>query len=83
MADGAVAYVTIEALSSFGDLGTDWNGLTVSMSASYLNELSAKVAELSQRPTSEQLATVEAERDARFHRRPNSHHVSGSHRRAK
>ena len=65
VADGAVALMTIEALSSFGDFGTDWNGLTVSMSASYLNELSAKVAELSQRPTSEQLATVEAERDAR------------------
>jgi hypothetical protein len=66
VADGAVAYVTIEALNSFGGFGTDWNGLTVSMSASYLNELSTQVAGLSQRPTAEQLATVEAERDARF-----------------
>ena len=63
--DGAVALVTIEALSSFGENGTNWNGLTVSMSASYLNELSAKLTELSQRPTAEQLANVEAERDAR------------------
>ena len=59
VADGAVALVTIEALSSFGGFGADWNGLTVSMSLSYLNGLS-------QRPTAEQLATVEAERDARF-----------------
>ena len=58
VADGAVALVTIEALSSFGGFGADWNGLTVSMSLSYLNGLS-------QRPTAEQLATVEAERDAR------------------
>ena len=65
VADGAVALVTIEALSSFGDFGTDWKGLTVSMSASYLNELSAKLTELSQRPTAEQLATVEVARDAR------------------
>jgi len=65
VADGAVAYVTIEALNSFGGFGTDWNGLTVSMSASYLNGLSTQVAGLSQRPTAEQLATVEAQRDAR------------------
>jgi hypothetical protein len=65
VADGAVASVTMEALSSFGASGADWNGLTVSMSASYLNDLLAQVAELSQRPTAEQLATVEAERDAR------------------
>ena len=63
---GAVALVTIEALRSFGGLCTNWNGLTVSMSASYLNDLLAQVAELSQRPTAEQLAAVEAERDARF-----------------
>ena len=66
VADGAVALVTIEALSSFGGFGTDWNGLTVSMSDSYLNDLLAQVTELSQRPTAEQLATVEAERNARF-----------------
>jgi hypothetical protein len=65
VADGAAAYVTLENQASFGDLGADWNGLTVSMSASYLNDLLAQVAELSQRPTAEQLATVEAERDAR------------------
>ena len=65
VADGAVAVVTIEALNSFGGFGTDWNGLTVSMSASYLNGLSTQVAGLSQRPTAEQLANVEAERDAR------------------
>jgi hypothetical protein len=34
MANGAVALVTIENQASFGDLGTDWNGLTVSMSVS-------------------------------------------------
>ena len=34
MPNGAVALVTIEALSSFGGLGDDWNGLTVSMSVS-------------------------------------------------
>ncbi|MDB4683733.1 leucine-rich repeat domain-containing protein [bacterium] len=64
-ADRVFALVTIEALNSFGDFGTNWNGLLVSMSASYLNGLSTQVAGLSQRPTAEQLATVEAERDAR------------------
>jgi hypothetical protein len=34
MPDAAVAVVTIEALSSFGGFGADWNGLTVSMSVS-------------------------------------------------
>ncbi len=34
VANGAVAYVTIEDQASFGVLGTDWNGLTVSMSVS-------------------------------------------------
>ena len=29
VADGAVALVTIDDQASFGDLGTDWNGLTV------------------------------------------------------
>ena len=42
--DGAAALVTIETLSSFGGFGTNWNGLTVSMSASYLNGLSTQVA---------------------------------------
>ena len=32
--DGAIAVVTIESQASFGDLGTDWNSLTVSMSVS-------------------------------------------------
>jgi hypothetical protein len=62
--DGAVAYVTIEALNSFGGFGTNWNGLLVSMTASNLNGLSTQVAGPSQRPTAEQLATVAAERDA-------------------
>jgi hypothetical protein len=48
VADGAVAVVTIEALSSFGGFGADWNGLTVSMSVSdmvtALNAHSAAVA---------------------------------------
>ena len=34
VADGAAAYVTLENQASFGDLGADWNGLTVSMSVS-------------------------------------------------
>jgi hypothetical protein len=34
VANAAVAVVTFEALSSFGGLGDDWNGLTVSMSVS-------------------------------------------------
>ena len=46
--DGAVALVTIEEQASFGDLGTDWNGLTVSMSVSdmitALNAQNAAVA---------------------------------------
>jgi hypothetical protein len=63
--DGAVALVTIETLSSFGELGTDWNSLTVSMSASYLNDLATQVAELSQRPTQASYDAVVAERDAR------------------
>ena len=49
--EGARALVTIEAVSSFGGFGTDWNGRTVSMSDSYMNDLSAQFAELSQRPT--------------------------------
>ena len=48
MANGAVALVTIENQASFGDLGTDWNGLTVSMSVSdmvtALNTQNAAVA---------------------------------------
>jgi hypothetical protein len=48
MANGAVALVTIENQASFGDLGTDWNGLTVSMSVSdmitALNAQNAAVA---------------------------------------
>jgi hypothetical protein len=39
MPDAAVAVVTLENQASFGDLGVEWNGLTVSMSAAYLNEL--------------------------------------------
>jgi hypothetical protein len=39
VADGTVALVTIEALSSFGGFGADWNGLL------------AQFPELSQRPT--------------------------------
>ncbi|MDA7678622.1 leucine-rich repeat domain-containing protein [Akkermansiaceae bacterium] len=46
--DGAVALVTIEDQASFGDLGADWNGLTVSMSVSdmitALNAQNAAVA---------------------------------------
>ncbi len=42
--DGAAALVTIENILNFGNLGADWNGLTVSMSASYLNGLSTQVA---------------------------------------
>ncbi len=34
VANAAVAVVTFEAFSSFGGLGDDWNGLTVSMSVS-------------------------------------------------
>ena len=98
--DGAVALVTIEDQASFGDLGADWNGLTVNMNVSdmitALNALDAAVAtartagqgdvtnnptsynlvtqtsyntvieERDARPTAEQLAIVEAERDARF-----------------
>ena len=48
VADGAVATVTIEDQASFGDLGADWNGLTVSMSVSdmitALNAQNAAVA---------------------------------------
>ena len=48
VADGAVAVVTIEDQTSFGDLGADWNGLTVSMSVSdtitALNAQNAAVA---------------------------------------
>ncbi|MDA7540177.1 leucine-rich repeat domain-containing protein, partial [Akkermansiaceae bacterium] len=39
VANGAVALVTLENHASFGNLGVEWNGLTVSMSAAYLNEL--------------------------------------------
>ncbi|MDB4441644.1 leucine-rich repeat domain-containing protein [Akkermansiaceae bacterium] len=46
--DGAAALVTIEDQTSFGDLGADWNGLTVSMSVSdmitALNAQNAAVA---------------------------------------
>ncbi|MDA7864215.1 leucine-rich repeat domain-containing protein [Akkermansiaceae bacterium] len=46
--DGAVALVTIEDQTSFGDLGADWNGLTVNMSVSdmitALNAQNAAVA---------------------------------------
>ncbi|MDA7890200.1 leucine-rich repeat protein, partial [Akkermansiaceae bacterium] len=31
VADGAVSLVTLEALSSFVDIGTDWNGLTLNV----------------------------------------------------
>jgi hypothetical protein len=78
--DGAAALVTIEALSSFGGFGTNWNGLTVSMSASYLNGLSTQVAtartagqgDVTSDPASYGLVTqasynaVVAERDTRF-----------------
>jgi hypothetical protein len=50
VAHGAVALVTRVALSSFGNFGT-WNGLTVGMSHSDLNDLLAQSPELSQRPT--------------------------------
>ena len=81
VADGAVAYVTIEALSSFGGFGADWNSLTVSMSVSDLiTTLHAAVAtartagqgDVTSDPTSYNLVTqtsyntVVAERDARF-----------------
>jgi hypothetical protein len=96
--DGPIAVVTIGNQASFGDLGADWNGLTVNMSVSdmitALNAQNAAVAtartagrgdvtnnptsynlvtqtsyntvieERDARPTAEQLATVEAERDA-------------------
>ncbi|MDB4801764.1 leucine-rich repeat domain-containing protein [Akkermansiaceae bacterium] len=46
--DGPIAVVTIGNQASFGDLGTDWNGLTVSMSVSdmitALNAQNAAVA---------------------------------------
>jgi len=46
--DGAVAVVSIESFASFGDLGADWNGLTVNMSVSdmitALNAQNAAVA---------------------------------------
>jgi len=48
VAVGAKVLVTIEALSSFGDFGTDWNGLTVSMSYSAMNGL---LVERDARPT--------------------------------
>ncbi len=52
LADEAEAIVTIEALSSFGgDIGENWNGLTVDVSDSDKNEAAALFAELSQRPT--------------------------------
>jgi hypothetical protein len=72
VADGARALVTIEHLASFGDLGDDWNELTVSMSVHYLNDLLAQIAELSQRPTQVQydelgdaLVAMTADRDSR------------------
>ena len=55
VAVGAEALVTIEALSSFGDFGTDWNGLTVSMSHSAMNGL---LEERDARPTQEAYNTV-------------------------
>jgi len=48
VADGAVALVTIADLSSFGDFGTGWNGLTVGMSYSAMNSL---LVERDARPT--------------------------------
>ncbi len=48
VANGAVAVVSIEDRASFGDLGADWNGLTVNMSVSdmitALNAQNAAVA---------------------------------------
>ncbi|MDA7650554.1 leucine-rich repeat domain-containing protein [Akkermansiaceae bacterium] len=48
VADGAVAVVSIEDQAAFGDLGADWNGLTVNMSVSdmitALNAQNAAVA---------------------------------------
>ncbi|MDC0550285.1 leucine-rich repeat domain-containing protein [bacterium] len=67
--DGAVALVTIEDQASFGDLGADWNGLTVNMSVSdmitALNALDAAVAtartagqgDVTNNPTSYNLVT--------------------------
>jgi hypothetical protein len=73
VANGARALVTIVHLASFGDLGDDWNGLTLGMSDSYLNDLATQVAELSQRPTQasydalgDALVAMTADRDARL-----------------
>ncbi|MDB4761249.1 leucine-rich repeat domain-containing protein [Akkermansiaceae bacterium] len=69
VADGAVAVVSIENQASFGDLGADWNGLTVSMSVSdmitALNAQNAAVAtartagrgDVTNNPTSYNLVT--------------------------
>ncbi len=76
VADGAIALVTVEALSSFGGFGDDWNGLTVRSSEAPPQSLEAQLAQMTAerdtaiaerdaRPTAEQLASVEAERDAR------------------
>ena len=67
--DGAVAVVSIEDQASFGDLGADWNGLTVNMSVSdmitALNAQNAAVAtartagrgDVTNNPTSYNLVT--------------------------
>jgi len=66
--DGAVALVTIEALSSFGESGDNWNGLTLFTTPQLLALLAqkdAQIAQLEKRPTQSAYDTVVSDRDAR------------------
>ena len=76
VADGAIALVTVEALSSFGGFGDDWNGLTLRSTeappqslevqlAQMTAERDAAIAERDARPTQASFDAVKAERDDR------------------
>ncbi|MDA8969171.1 leucine-rich repeat domain-containing protein, partial [Akkermansiaceae bacterium] len=58
--DGAVASVTIEALSSFGEVGSEWNGLTLGSTEAPPQSLEVQLAQM----TAERDAAI-LERDAR------------------
>ena len=65
--DGAAALVTIEALSSFGESGDNWNSLTLFTTPQLLALLAqkdAQIAQLEKRPTQSAYDTVVSDRDA-------------------